>query len=258
MSAALAPYMASTRPVAIVLHTAAIASLGCSVVRIFRKRQLRGWTTFWTLVLLTCLALMVTSAFEIAYAAISWTGFKIPYTPVHSFSGDLFCRLGMLGMTTARLYRLMLSVERAYVRRTLIVQVLTTIGLLISLSVTMWLRINEYAHMDPITGNIATDPGLQSVRSTESLVTFVVFIFVIAVSLGSDIMFNVAVISSARDVGFPRKQKVKDALVYLPSAFFNAAYLVIVCWARVIAQTDYITWRTLQYFAITYACCYTF
>ncbi|KAI9220407.1 hypothetical protein BC828DRAFT_383586 [Blastocladiella britannica] len=157
----------------------------------------------------------------------------------------------MLGMTGVRLYRLTLSVDKSHVRRTMAVLAVTTIALLTSFGVTVWLRIREYAHMNPRTLAVTTDAELVNIRAIESLVTFVVFLILNLVSLGGDIAFNLVVIHSAKQLGneTTRLQQIKDGLVYVPSMCVNIAYFTIVCWARLIPSSDPNS-RMLQYFGI--------
>ncbi|KAI9218661.1 hypothetical protein BC828DRAFT_387987 [Blastocladiella britannica] len=252
-SPSFTPYLLSTRPVAFVLHPLAVIGLTYCVFDIVRKRRGGKWSMFWYLSVFTCLTLIITSLFEIAFAAISLTGFPIPYTPLHSFCGDLFVRLGMVTMTGARLYRLTLSVDPAFTRRALGIQAVATIALFVSLCVTIWMRANEMQRVNPATGVIAVDTDLQNIRNTESLVTFIVFILVQSISLAGDVAFNLVVINSAAKLGvqMTKRQKIMDSLVYVPAALINIIYLVIVIWARIVANTDYQTWRTNQYLALT-------
>ncbi|KAI9220409.1 hypothetical protein BC828DRAFT_438915 [Blastocladiella britannica] len=249
---------------AIGLHTAAITSLGICIYKTVRKRHARDgstakrwrigtWTGFWVLVVLTCLSLMITSSFEITISTLYIIGFPVPYTPMHTLGGDISCRLGMLGMLTSRMYRLTLSVDKAYVRRAMVVQGIATVGLLTSLALTTWLRINEYKRMDPVTSYVFPDPEIQAMRNTDDLVTFVVFFIMIVISLGGDVAFNLVVLHSSPRVGvhLTRRQIFNNVLVYIPSAVVNTAYLIIVCSARAIADTDYVTWGLLQYLSIT-------
>ncbi|KAI9216883.1 hypothetical protein BC828DRAFT_392492 [Blastocladiella britannica] len=248
------PAVLITRAIGITLHSFAVVTLVLWAGRIVAQRSKTKWTLFWAMALFTCLSLAITALVELSYASITLGTVWVFWTPMHTFVGDLFCRMGMLTMTACRLYRLGLSVK-AHSQRAIVVQVVAATALLASLAVTTWLRINEFSRMSSITFTVTADPDLQNMRNAESAVTFVVFFLVQLISLLGDVLFNMIILKNAAAAGrqYGKLGWASEVAPYIPAAVTNVAYLLTVTWARVIATSDVPTWKIINYLAIMFS-----
>ncbi|KAI9218660.1 hypothetical protein BC828DRAFT_440055 [Blastocladiella britannica] len=251
------PAVLTTRVIGITLHSFAVVTLVLWAGKIVVQRSKTKWTLFWAMALVTCLSLAITALVEVSYGSITLSPnpSQIQWTPMNTFVGDFFCRMGMLTMTGCRLYRLGLS-AKAHSQRAIAVQVLAATALLVSLAVTTWLRFNEYARdLWPVVPAGTPDPELQSMRNAESAVTFVVFFLVQLISLLGDVLFNMIILKNAAAAGrqYGKLGWASEVAPYIPAAVTNVAYLLAVTWARVIATSDVPTWKIINYLAIMFS-----
>ncbi|ORZ31901.1 hypothetical protein BCR44DRAFT_37272 [Catenaria anguillulae PL171] len=246
------PPLIASRCIGLMLHTSGVIMLvPCLQMAVKNLRVRKNWR-FWLPTLLGLLLLLVTCLIEITFVAGYFDGFKaFMWTPIHTLSGDVTVRLGVMITASLRLWRLYLIVQERNQKIVLASMFCVCFVMLLTLGFTIDLRAYEAAVLLIQPRPLAIRNALIFLRTQESLVSFLSFFIVKIFSIAADIVFITVLMENGRSAGKNARKLTKTQILspYLINVLFSIVYLIVVGLTRIV--WDSATYNFIQFTNIT-------